>query len=62
MAPKEETLIELIVSIPWPFWLMLGILAAIVLWTLIFDRDKPKGPIWDEEVWNKRTGRKKPKR
>ena len=50
---SEETLLEFIPHIPWPFWLMIGIVVAILLWVFIFERDEPKKYGWDNEFWNK---------
>ena len=50
---KEETLIDFITSIPWPFWVMFGIIVAILLWILIFERDEPQVPIWHKDAWNR---------
>lgn len=47
-------MLDLIMSIPWPFWGMLVILAVAVVWTLIEGRaDKPKEDPWDHEFWTR---------
>lgn len=53
MPQKEETLIDFVANLPWPFWVMIGVIAAILLWILIFERDEPKAPLWDHEAWDR---------